>query len=120
MLYVTVCAYFWAVQVEEIFAPMKEISQTPDEFGMAYDGVKIPVGDESDHAELDGFWVPANHSDAPTFLYLHGRDASIGKNLDHKAVVATADCAASSLRSGRLNPAVPHFRRSRKNTQSCN
>jgi hypothetical protein len=27
----------------------------------------------------------------------------------HKPVVATADNAASSLRSGRLFPAVPHF-----------
>ena len=29
----------------------------------------------------------------------------------HKSVVATADNAAGSLRSGRLNPAVPHFKR---------
>jgi hypothetical protein len=30
-------------------------------------------------------------------------------------VVATADNATSSLRSGRLNPAVPHFKRSALN-----
>ena len=33
-------------------------------------------------------------------------------NQPNKSVVATADNGASSLRSGRLIPAVPHFRRS--------
>ena len=32
-------------------------------------------------------------------------------NQPNKSVVATADNGASSLRSGRLIPAVPHFRR---------
>jgi len=32
----------------------------------------------------------------------------------NKSVVATADNAASSLRSGRLTSAVPHFKRSAK------
>ena len=32
--------------------------------------------------------------------------------MQNKAVVATADNAENSLRSRRLNPAVPHFRRS--------
>ena len=34
-------------------------------------------------------------------------------NQPNKSVVATADNGASSLRSGRLIPAVPHFRRTR-------
>lgn len=34
--------------------------------------------------------------------------------MPNKSVVATADNAASSLRSGRLTPAVPHFKRSAK------
>jgi hypothetical protein len=36
----------------------------------------------------------------------------------HKSVVATADNASSSLRSGCLDPAVPHFKRSAKNMKS--
>ena len=35
--------------------------------------------------------------------------------MQNKAVVATADNAENSLRSRRLNPAVPHFRRSATN-----
>jgi hypothetical protein len=83
VLYSGVCVYFRAVQVEKIFAPMKEIATTPDRMGMPYTRVKIPVGEGADHAELDGFWVPANEDKAPTFLYLHGQDATIGKNLEH-------------------------------------
>ena len=39
-------------------------------------------------------------------------------NQPNKSVVATADNGASSLRSGRLIPAVPHFRRYADRTRS--
>jgi|GEM_PF-2580645 len=29
------------------------------------------------------FWVPVENSEAPVFLYLHGQDATKGKNLEH-------------------------------------
>lgn len=82
-LYSGICLYFRAVQIEKIFMPMKEIATTPERMGMPFTRVKIPVGEGADHAKLDGFWVPANKDNAPTFLYLHGQNATIGKNLEH-------------------------------------
>lgn len=83
ILYFAVCIYFSVNQIEKVFVPMAEIPTTPDRMGMTYTRVKIPVGEGSDEAELDGFWIPVENTDAPTFLYLHGQDASIGKNLEH-------------------------------------
>ena len=83
ILYSGICLYFWIVQTEKIFDPMSDILTTPDRMGMGYERVSIPVGEGSERKELDGFWVPAEGPDPPTFLYLHGQDATIGKNLDH-------------------------------------
>lgn len=83
ILYATACVYLWAVQVDQVFVPMQEIPTTPDRMGMAYTRVKIPVGTAGDRQGLDGFWVPSGDAAGPVFLYLHGQDATIGKNLEH-------------------------------------
>lgn len=81
--YSATCLYFGAVQTDKIFDPTPDILTTPDRMGMDYTRVSISMGEGTDRTDLDGFWVPAERSDAPTFLYLHGQDATIGKNLDH-------------------------------------
>ena len=48
---------------------MSDILTTPDRMGMGYERVSIPVGEGSERKELDGFWVPAEGPDPPTFLY---------------------------------------------------
>ena len=51
--------------------------------GMPYEDVAIPVGSGPEKGEIHGFWVPADSTNAPVFLYLHGNDSTIGKNLEH-------------------------------------
>ena len=84
-LYVGVCVYFRATQVQKILAPLAEIPTDPKRMGMDYDPVKIPLRDGAGKviAELDGYWVPVESPEAPVILYLHGQDATIGKNLEH-------------------------------------
>jgi fermentation-respiration switch protein FrsA (DUF1100 family) len=83
LAYFGVCTYFWAVQVRKVLAPTAKIPTNPERMGMKYESEKIPVRTGDQTALLDAFWVPAKDSSAPAFLYLHGQDATIGKNLEH-------------------------------------
>ena len=83
-LYISVCVFFWATQVSIILAPLAEISTDPGRMDMEYDRVKIPLRDgEKVIGQLDAYWVPVEIPEAPVILYLHGQDATIGKNLEH-------------------------------------
>ncbi len=84
-LYISICVYFWATQVPKILAPLGEILTDPGRMGMKYEQVKVPLHDGGDKVigQLDAYWVPVENPEAPVFLYLHGQDATIGKNLDH-------------------------------------
>lgn len=81
--YLAACVYMWATQVDRIFAPSPTLQTTPARMGMAFDEVGIPVGSGREQGKLHGFWVPADNTNAPTFLYLHGYSGNIGKNLEH-------------------------------------
>jgi uncharacterized protein len=83
LLYFAVCMYFWATQAEKVFLPLAAIQTTPARMGMAYDEVNIPVGIGEEKGILNGFWVPVDDTNAPLFLYLHGNNCNISKNLDH-------------------------------------
>jgi uncharacterized protein len=82
-VYVGACAYVWATQVEQIFKPQATLQSTPARVGLVCDEAVIPLGNGREEGTLSGFWVPADSANAPAFLYLHGNDATIGKNLDH-------------------------------------
>jgi uncharacterized protein len=85
LLYFAVCVYFWATQVTKVLAPLAEIPTTPERMGLPYREVFIPINDSlgKEIGQLEAFWVPADNPDAPVFLYLHGQDATRGKNLEH-------------------------------------
>jgi alpha-beta hydrolase superfamily lysophospholipase len=52
---------------------------------MHHENVRVPLyrGGEEISEPLHAFWVPAASTDAPVILYLHGQDATRGKNLEH-------------------------------------
>jgi len=81
--YLAACGYMWATQIDHVFAPSPDLQTTPARMGMAFEEVGIPVGSGREQGKLHGFWVPAANSNAPTFLYLHGFNGNIGKNLEH-------------------------------------
>ncbi len=81
--YLAACIYIRINQVNMIFLPLEVIYTNPGRMDMAYEDVSILSGSGSEAGELQGFWVPAEDPDAPVMLYLHGNDATIGKNLEH-------------------------------------
>ncbi len=85
LLYVCVCTYFWAVQIDMILKPRRDLPSDPGSKGLVFDEVEIPLSPDGNSAEgtLKAYWVPAESSDAPVLLYLHGQDATRGKNLHH-------------------------------------
>ena len=85
IIYISICAYFWATQVEKILAPRPDMPSNPGRMGMVYFDVLIPLPPASagNSEQLHAFWVPAENLDAPVILYLHGQDATRGKNLEH-------------------------------------
>jgi uncharacterized protein len=83
LLYAAVCAYMWATQLDHVFEPEQLLQTTPDRLGMKFEELRIPVGSGADKGDLQAWWVPATHSNAPTFLYLHGNDRNIANHLEH-------------------------------------
>ncbi|MDD2685860.1 MAG: alpha/beta hydrolase [Gallionella sp.] len=88
LVYGLVCGYFWATQRQHIFLPEPQLQTTPARVGMAFEGVRIPVGNGADGGELHGWWIPAADNikgKTPTLLYLHGNFRNIGHNVEHAA-----------------------------------
>ena len=79
--YTAAYCYFGANQVRLIFKPMKSIHQTPDQLGMEYEELMIPVGSGSPQGDLHSFWIPSKDPNTPAFLYLHGNNSTIGNQL---------------------------------------
>lgn len=81
--YLALCGYMWATQKSLIFEPTPLLQTTPDRMGLAYIELHIPSGTGAEHGEMNAWWIPAAHGDAPTLLYLHGNDRNIASNLSH-------------------------------------
>lgn len=81
--------YFWATQDDAIFKPRKQIKATPAELDppLEYEYVKIPT----EQSAIHGYWLPGA-SNAPTVLYLHGQDVTIGNNLHHAQCLNQLGC----------------------------
>ncbi len=84
-VYGSVALFFKFTQVELILRPRGDMPSDPTRRGMPHVNVELPLhrdGKETGQ-QLHAFWVPAADSDAPIILYLHGQDATRGKNLEH-------------------------------------
>jgi pimeloyl-ACP methyl ester carboxylesterase len=64
------CAYLSERQGELIFRPTREAWSGYDRYSRGFTEQWIPVGHEGH--KLNGWWLPADHPDAPALLYLHG------------------------------------------------
>ncbi|MFQ3626740.1 MAG: alpha/beta fold hydrolase [Cyanobacteriota bacterium] len=73
-LYAAACGLVWVGQTRLIFRPDAEIRTTPDEVGLRYETVDLPV----ESGRVRGWWIGANRDDAPTLLYFHGTGSNLG------------------------------------------
>lgn len=78
LAYLGVCAYMWATQKQHIFEPKPLLQTTPERLGLKFEELRIPSGTGAERGELYAWWMPAENTDAPTMLYLHGNDKNIG------------------------------------------
>lgn len=83
LAYGLVCIYFWAVQRDMIFEASSVMQTTPERVGLQYESIRIASGRGYDRGELSAWWLPAERSNLPTLLYLHGNYRNISHNLEH-------------------------------------
>ena len=81
LIYICTGVYFWGTQVTKILAPLQVQPSHPKRMGMPCEDVRIPLPPDGQKTRepLYAFWVPANNPEAPVLLYLHGQDATRGK-----------------------------------------
>lgn len=80
--YFAICTYMWATQRQHIFKPAAQLQTTPERLGLKFEEIHIPSGSGANHGNLYAWWLPAEGSDAPNMLYLHGNEKNIGSALD--------------------------------------
>ena len=87
--YLAMATYFWSTQEQAIFKPAGVIAATPADLipPLPYEYVEIPAAQSAVHA----YWLPAQR-DGPVALYLHGQNATIGKNLEHAQCLSQLGC----------------------------
>lgn len=80
LVYLTLCGWLGWGQRRLMYLPTQSIHTTPQDFGLSYEEVWIPVGEESP-GHLHGWWLPTADRPGLTILYLHGNAGNISTNL---------------------------------------
>lgn len=82
LIYGAACSYVWMWQNRLIFQPHATIDLTPEDYGLAYREVRLPVKNVlGAYEEMYGWWIPGKSQ--KVLLYLHGNGGNIGNNLPH-------------------------------------
>jgi uncharacterized protein len=80
--YILLCFSLRAWQNRLIFFPDLIIQNTPQDLGLKYEEVRIPI----EQNILYGWWLTANNNSTKVLIYLHGNSSNIsGANLRHAA-----------------------------------
>lgn len=79
LVYVFLCGWLWWGQRRLMYLPTPSIQVTPQDLGLAYEDVWIPVDDDAS-GTLHGWWLPAEDRLGLTILYLHGNAGNISTN----------------------------------------
>jgi uncharacterized protein len=78
-VYATLCLLFWQGQWQLVFQPSRSITATPDAVGLKYDEIRFD-STETGVLQLDGWWIPADHS-TNTLLLMHDGAGSLSDTL---------------------------------------
>jgi uncharacterized protein len=80
--YILLCFSLRIWQNRLIFFPDHIIQNTPQDLGLKYEEVRIPIEQNT----LYGWWLPTNSNSTKVLIYLHGNSSNIsGANLRHAA-----------------------------------
>ena len=84
LVYCAVCGYLWGWQDQLIFFPDPVINLSPEDYGLPYQEVRLPVKNATNgRDEIHGWWIPARSGPTKVLLYLHGNSGNIGSYLPH-------------------------------------
>ncbi|MEQ9353838.1 alpha/beta hydrolase [Coleofasciculus sp. F4-SAH-05] len=81
IVYLLACISIWLGQNRLVFVPTKIIKTTPEDLGLSYQEVWIPVSPNQSE-RLHGWWIPATSPKTGVLLYLHGNGENIGANVE--------------------------------------
>jgi len=81
-VYVGYSAFLYAYQPKFVYYPVRQLSATPQQIGLAYEPVTFET---EDGIRLDGWFIPADVSRG-TVLYFHGNAGNISHRLDSIAI----------------------------------
>lgn len=76
--YMIVAVALFFLQRQFIFFPSSRVTTTPDDYGMSYESVSIPLESQEN---IHGWWVPNQQKNSPTLLYLHGNGGNVSTYL---------------------------------------
>lgn len=84
VVYASVRVYgIWSNQRDSIFEPEAVLQTSPARLGVPFEELRIPSGSGAERGDLYAWWIPAEITDAPTLLYLHGNFRNISYNLEN-------------------------------------
>lgn len=83
--YGSICLLLYWRQTRLIFLPSPLIEVTPQELGLAYEDVWLPIPNDPNQ-RIHGWWIPAKGQAVGTLLYLHGNGSNVGGNLGQAAI----------------------------------
>jgi len=81
IVYLLACISILLGQNRLVFVPSKTIKTTPEDLGLSYQEVWIPVSPDQPE-RLHGWWIPATSPKTGVLLYLHGNGENIGANVE--------------------------------------
>lgn len=80
--YVSVCLFLYVRQTRMIFLPTTTLETTPQDFGLTYEDIWLPIVSNNLKSRIHGWWIPAEGQANGVILYLHGNGANIGANAE--------------------------------------
>jgi hypothetical protein len=81
-VYAILCLTLYFVQKRLIFIPSRQIAYTPEDVGLNYKDVWLPLLTQAETVErLHGWWVEGEQGNQEVLLYLHGNGGNISSNL---------------------------------------
>jgi uncharacterized protein len=83
LVYGLICLALLRGQNRLIFQPTAAIAFTPENLGLPYEEVWLPISDRANQREqLHGWWLPASSPAQKVLLYLHGNGSNVAGNLE--------------------------------------
>ena len=98
LAYLGGAAYLYFRQGTIIYLPTREVSNTPRDYGIAHEPLRLPVKRRGGATEtISAWWLPAPAPNGMSILFLHGNARNMGARGNTEKVVALAKAGFNLL-----------------------